>query len=162
MSAQKALYNYHAKQLPKNNRAGRKNKKPEKDVEKSCLKWMRGHGMNVDIIEAKGGYNNAYNVIPVKAGFSDCVGNDNLGRALYIEFKSKGNKNRLMEHQRQFLLNKIHTNSFAIVCDSVDHLSNSYNIWAGLYDYGKYERAREFLLSLLPKSKIPDDDQPLF
>ena len=163
MSAQKALYNYHAKQLPKSGKPKKKNQKPEKDVEKTCLKWMREHGFNVDIIEAKGGYNNQYGVIAVKAGFSDCVGNDNFGRACFVEFKAKGRRSNVSEIQRQFLLSKISTNTFAVVTDCVEHLSNSYNIWCGLYDYGKYKRAREFLMSILPKSKTPEDDgKPLF
>jgi len=163
MSAQKALYKYYEKQLPKGNNRKRKNKKPEKNVEKACLKWMREHGFNVDIIEAKGGYNNTYGVIAVKAGFSDCVGNDNLGRGVYIEFKANGRRANVSEQQRQFLLSKIHTNAFAVVTDSVEHLSNCYGIWCGLYDFGKYKRCREFLLSILPKSKLPEDDgKPLF
>ena len=127
------------------------------------LKWMRTHGFSVEIYEAKGGYDSTYGVVAMKAGTSDCIGNDCMGRACYVEFKAKGCLSTVRPSQYKFLLRKINSGAFAVVTDCSNNLSSVYNIWAGLYDYGKFERAKEYLLSILPVPKqMKDDDKPLF
>jgi len=160
MSVESALNTYSEKQLKKDKGPQRRNKKPEKDVEKDCLKWMRDSGFDVNIIEAGGG-RNAYGATTVSPGFADCAGNDKDGYAVYVEFKAPSRRSSLREHQRRFLRRKIRTNAFSICVDSCSLLSVSYRIWRGLIDDGRHQRARDYLMTMMPKQNI-DSWDPLF
>ncbi len=136
----------------------RKNESPERDLQKSVLKWMNTSGFSVDNIESKAHYSIAaggYASQHQKPGIPDIVGNDSLGRAVYVELKAHGRRGSLRENQREFLVRKINTNCFAIVADSITYISDVYNLWISC------ENKKEYLLSLLPKER-PIDNSPLF
>lgn len=152
----------------------RKNEKPEKEVEKACLEWMRSDKQNwsVEIYEAKATYDPSkgiYRQQSMKAGVCDCMGTLPDGISVAIEFKAPGrlstfNSERRFK-QRKFIVDKINSNAFACVVDSVDRLVTIYERWRELraanVDFGV---ARNYLLSMLPqqKEKTRLEDEPLF
>jgi len=126
--------------------------KPEKEVEKACLKWMRDRGFSVDVFEAKATYNpraGAWLQQSMKAGVVDIMGSTNLGIMLAVELKAPAKLKTLRENQRLFLIEKIAANAFACVTDSVARLADIYNTWLG-YRYVDQEKARAYLMSMLP------------
>lgn len=153
-----ALNKYYERQLPNSSPQAprRKNEKPEKDVEKDCVKWMRDNGWSVNIFEAKATYSpeaGRYIQQGMKAGTCDCIGNTDLGVAVAIEFKALGKLSTFNREdnfrQRNFIVTKINSNAFACVVDSVDRLSSIYLRWMELKsDAGA---ARNYLLSMLPQ-----------
>lgn len=136
---------------------GKKNKKPEKLVEKACLDWMRSLSWDVNIYEAKAVYNpdGTYRSNRMIAGVSDCMGLTPDGIPVYVEFKAKDKRSTFNlsknNRQRDFLVNKIKYCAFAVVVDSVEKL-NEY--WIGYKEVcvqsGKLH-ARDYLMSVLPK-----------
>lgn len=160
MSAKDALLKYHQRQLKSTKRTPRKkNKKPEKVVEKDCLDWLDKHGFSINVVESKAVYSKAagnYIRGQTVAGFPDLVGNDKDGHAVFIELKAPGKRSTIRPAQVDFLLNKIKTNCFAVCVDSVAYLSTAYALWSEL----EGENAKEYLHSLLPKKR--KDDSPLF
>lgn len=150
-----ALLKYHQKQLDsgKRKRTSKKNKKPEFEVVKSCMKWLRDNGFSVDIVEAKAVYSRSAGMYlngQTTAGMTDCVGCTPIGTACFIEFKAKDRICTLKEHQREFIRQKILLGAFSTCVDSVERLSNVYMKWQML---GEREQKIAFLLSLLPKQK---------
>lgn len=130
-----------------------KNQKPEKQVEKYCLVWLRKNGFDVDIIEAGGGFN-AYGAVTVKSGYVDCSGNDRHGYAVYIEFKAPKRLSTLRENQRDFLERKINSGAFACVVDSACLLEDIYAEWFNT----DLPEKKNYLLSKLPRRKTRTDD----
>jgi hypothetical protein len=160
MGVKEAMERHHAKLLKSHDKPKRRNKKPEKETESSCLRWMRSLGWDVDVIEAKGGMNQ-FGVINVKSGFSDVCGNTSNGQAVFVEFKAPGKLRNLKPHQRQFLIKKINTGCFALVTDRVEHLKF---IWETYQNYRRrkhFDTAKKYLLSKLPpEPKTKDTPHP--
>lgn len=165
-----ALNKYLEKQLPKPVKDYRgPNAKPEKEVEKACLEWMRSRGWTVDIYEAKATYNPAagrYVSAAMKAGTCDCMGSTEDGLMIAVEFKAPGRlstfNSEARYRQRQFIVDKINSNCFACVTDSVQRLEDILTQWMKIksQDLGA---ARAYLISMLPREKSkPEDDEPLF
>jgi len=154
---------HHERCLKKDAGPQRKNKKPEKQVEKDCLKWMRENGFDVDIIEASG-ERNEFGAIAVKSGYSDCSGNDSFGRAVYVEFKAPGRAvfSSVRPGQIKFLKRKIETNCFAVVVDSAKVLENYYRAWINVGMTRGRDGAREYLKDIFPKERVNQDDSDLF
>ncbi len=114
-----AMLKHHKKQLPKQQSGPRDN--PEQRMVHELLKHMRKLGFTVDIVDSstfdrQAGYHTQSVTRP---GFSDIVGNSVDGVCIYIEAKAPGKRNTLRPAQREFLLEKINTNTFAVVCDSI-------------------------------------------
>lgn len=127
-----------------------KNKKPEKLVEHDVLKTSRYLSMSLDVVESKATFNkyaNRYIKGNAIKGFSDIVGCDENGIAIFIELKAKGKLKTLKPHQRSFLYNKICSNAFAVVVDSGDLLIEYYEKWKTIDD--KMLKAK-YLLEVLP------------
>lgn len=163
-----ALNKYYQNQLPKEPTEGparAPNKAPEKEVEKACLTWMRARGWSVEIFESKATYSpraGRYIQQSMKAGVCDCMGSDDLGLGVAIEFKAPGKLSSFNRegnfNQRNFIVGKINANCFACVVDSVSRLETIYLRWVELRsDMGS---ARNYLLSMLPavseKTKLKD------
>ncbi len=153
-STKKAIENYYKKldaeiePTPK-----RKNKNPEKLVERDVLLWCKKNDISVDVIEAKAKFNTttgAYTGRAASHGLSDLIGNNIQGMAVFIELKALGRRvgSALHERQRKFLTNKIQTNCFAVVTDAVDHLEKVYRHWLSL---PTSEERIKYLLSELPQ-----------
>lgn len=124
-----ALNKYFTKQLPK---PIKHNKKPEAEFVLILLNHLKDIGFSIDVVEAKGVYSeDAQRYIHGKTrpGFSDFVGNDPSGHSVYIEVKAPGKRSTLRPEQREFLIEKISTNAFAIVCDSVEYFTSTYANW---------------------------------
>lgn len=141
------------KNKPKESRAHYE--KPEKEVEKSCLEWMRSGGWSVQIFEAKATFDpkrGVWRQQAMRAGVCDCMGNDKDGQSVVIEFKAKGKLSSFNRpgnyKQRQFITDKINTNSFACVVDSKERLEQIYTKWRELRAQGL--DAKAYLISMLP------------
>lgn len=163
-STQRALNKFFeraAKELePKAPR--RKNERPEKQVEKECLIYMKGLDWDVAIYEAKATYNpkaGRYVSSAMKAGTCDCMGAMPNGIAVFIEFKAPGklstfNKN---QRQREFLVNKIKMNCFGCVVDSHYRLREIYTRWEAIRIGGTIA-SQKYLLEMLPEMRSKNTD----
>jgi hypothetical protein len=155
MSALDALNKFSSKDAkkhgPKKKRT--KNKSPEKDVEREVMAWLIAHSFSCNVVESKAVFSTAANRYvrgQAVQGFSDIVGCDNAGRAVFIELKAAGRRNTLRPAQFVFLEEKIKHGAFAVCTDSVDFLSMAYDHWIKVSD----ENKKTFLLSLLPDVKF--------
>lgn len=156
-----ALHRHHEKQLTQPDKPKRSNEKPEKEVEKICLAWMRAHQWSVQIYESKATLKDGvWRQQAMKQGNADCQGSTDDGLSVAIEFKAPGKLSTLRFHQRQFLTDKINANAFACVVDSLERLQIIYAQWLKLRAVGLGE-ARTYLLSMLP-AEPKTKDKPLF
>lgn len=155
--ALKALENHHRKLANKQIKFTRRNGKPEKEVERFCLQWMRERNWDVQILESKAVYNaNAgryLRTMSVSAGTCDCIGTLPNGLFVAIEFKAPGrlatfasDRNHL---QRDYIINKIKSGCFACVTDSAARLEKIYNAWLEALQVSP-EKGKDTLLSFLP------------
>lgn len=153
----KALEAYSLKDMkergPKKKRGH--HKKPEKEVEKVCLVWMRALNWDVQIYESKATYNprtGHWSQQSMKAGTADCMGCMADGHMVVVEFKAKGHL-RGFNHpknyrQKLFIKQKISQNAFACVVDSAELLNTIYTGWSALRH--DKEAAKLFLMKMLP------------
>lgn len=153
-STETAFGKFYENQNKKSKGPQRKNTKPEKEVEKACLEWMRKAGWQVEIFEAKATYNPHAGIWMqqgMKDGTADCLGSNEQGIAVAVEFKAPGCRvaSRLRDKQREFLVKKINGNNFAVVTDSVAYLEKTYNRWLEIRSQD-LKRAQIFLLGQLP------------
>lgn len=155
-----------AKDKPKESRAHYG--KPEKEVEKACLEWMRAKGWSVQILEAKATWSpqaNRWLQQSMKAGTCDCMGNTDTGIGVAVEFKAPGRLSSINTErryaQRKFIVDKINTNTFACVVDSVQRLETIWSRWNELREKGALGEARNYLISMLPqvseKTRLKDE-----
>lgn len=150
-----AIEKYNRKQCKEKKPRATRNKAPEKEVVKICLGWLRSSGFDVHVVEAKAVFSakaGRYLSSQTTPGMSDIVGNSPEGVACFIEVKAKGKISTLRENQRQFLINKIHSNCFAVVVDSQDTLQSCYSKWQACRQLNA-QHAKEYLLGLLPNQK---------
>lgn len=137
----------------------RKYQNKEGPVALAIYNHLKSLGWSVDIIEVKGSYNaeaGRYLSGKTRAGYADISGNTPNGIACYIEVKAKDRRNTLKDHQRDFLIEKISTNSFAIVADSIPYLMECIKGWESSMS------KKAYLLSLLPiKRGVLPIDRPL-
>lgn len=155
-----AVERYLQKQEPKAAGPSRHYEKPEKEVEKACLKWMRERGWNVAIYESKATFNEkAGRFISqnMKAGTADCMGHLPDGIGVVVEFKAP---KRLSSYaaeknhrQQEFVKQKIDAGCFACVTDSVERLADIFAMW----QYKRSERgvseSKRYLHAMLPIRK---------
>jgi hypothetical protein len=134
--------------------------KPEKEVEKACLDWMRSRGWSVQIFEAKATWSpeaGRFIQQSMRAGTCDCLGNTDEGIGCAVEFKAPGalsTFNSEKRHlQREFIIQKIKTNCFACVVDSVERLELIYTEWLKIKSEDR-EKSREYLISMLPQKSL--------
>lgn len=128
--------------------------KPEKDVEKECVTWMRAQGWAIEIYESKATQvNGVWRQQSMKAGHPDSAGTMRDGTAVYVEFKAPGKLSTFKklgnERQVAFIKERIEMNCFACVVDSVDLLKHIYDRWSALRSLGPLE-AKRFLEEVLP------------
>jgi RecB family endonuclease NucS len=110
----------------------RKPLSPEKLVEREVLAMCKLMRLDVSVVESKAKFSESqqrYRRQETEVGFSDVVGNDEAGMAVFIELKARGKLNSLRPAQRAFLLRKIHSGCFATVVDSGDLLYELYRRW---------------------------------
>lgn len=161
---QSAINKYIEKNEPAEYSPSRKNDAPEKRVVKDIMKWLTENEFSCQVFESKAQYDpqlQRYIAQATYVGTADIVGNDKMGLAVYVEAKAPGSRNRLREHQREFLQMKIQTNAFAVCIDSVVLLSEFYTKWSTMRSMSSLRAAREYLLSNLPKQALKDEE-PLF
>lgn len=162
-----ALHRYFEKEdrkyggTPASKPRQKRNEKPEKLVEKACLDWMRKQNWLVEIYEAKSTFSESrqrWVGASMKAGTSDCMGSLPNGIGVAIEFKAPGKLSTFNSEkrtlQRNFIVNRINSNNFACVVDSVDRLQLIYQTWRDLRESNSdLNASREYLISMLPKKK---------
>lgn len=147
MSVKDAMEKYSARLL----RAPRtkKNKKPERDlVQIPCVEWMRQRGWSVNIYESKAIFSptaGRYIGQSMLPGTCDCMGVDQAGHGVFLEFKAPGRLKTIKHHQRKFLLEKIDSGAFGAVVDSVVRLGEIYETWIKLRLEDKFDEAKEYL-----------------
>ena len=138
---------------------GKKNKKPEKEVEYQCVKWMKLQGWDIDIYEAKNTRDakGNFHASNMPAGVVDCMGITSHGEPVYVEFKAPGSRSTINQNfrQLQFLLRKINRFGFGCVVDSENRLAVTYKTWRHIHlNEGRFA-ARDFLLEQMPKKRGP-------
>lgn len=156
----KAMLAFEAKRLKASEpKTKRWNKRPEKEVEKKCLTWMRAKGWDVNIFEAKATYDpvrRIYRQQAMKAGTCDCLGNTGDGHSVAIEFKAFGKLSTYANpdnyKQQEFMEKKIQTGCFACVVDSVERLEMMYESWQH-YKKLNPKSGCEYLMLQLPVRK---------
>lgn len=151
-------YEYKQRQINNPKKTGRKNAKPEKDVEKQILAWAKKRGLSLHVIEAKATYNpdkGRYISQSVSAGFLDIVGNYKH-LALYIELKAPGKKSTLRDKQERFICSKIDQGAFACVTDSDKDLAQIFEAWLKTKDP---QRRKALLYEALPKRKTKRNEE---
>ncbi len=154
-STKKALDSYMSRQLKTKQKRGA-NGKPEKEVERACLAWMRAQGWQVQIYAASSTYSpSAGRWIgqAMKAGTVDCQGLLPDGTFVAVEFKAPGRlKTFNLEkntRQREYLIQKIKMNAFGCVVDSARRLQMIFDGYKELMETSK-DQAQMFLLRELP------------
>lgn len=131
-STKAALERYFNKQAKQNDplRERRKNKKPEKLVEKAVMEWLKANQFSCHVVESKAVFSpraGIYLNSQADPGMSDIVGCTPDGMGCFIELKAKGRRPALKDHQRRFLLSKITRGCFAACVDSVDYLEKCWS-----------------------------------
>lgn len=132
----------------------RKHGKPEKEVEKQCLEWMRAQNWEVEIYESKATQvNGVWRQQSMKAGHADCAGIMPDGTSVAVEFKAPGKLTTFNrggnERQKDFIIKRIHMNGFSCVVDSVERLKDIYERWEKIREVNP-TAAQQYLLSMLP------------
>lgn len=155
MSVEDALRKYSTRAFKKEERSRkprRKNKTPERDVQKLVMSWLKANGFSCNVVESKAVWSQKagrYLKGQTEAGVSDIFGSTPNGLACFIELKAPGKRATLKEHQRQFLKSKIEVGAFAICTDSVEYLIEA---WLGFEHHKALGSHVDFLLKQLPKS----------
>jgi len=172
MSAKSALHNYLTKQAKKQQREQMKaqgliapNKAPEQEVVRRILWWSKQKGWDLDVVESKAVYNESagrYLTGQARKGFPDIVGNTAQGRAVFIEAKAPGKRYTLRHAQREILVKKIWRGCFAVCVDNIDDLSAYWTAFETLIKAMEHNKAKKYLLDILPKAKALKDDDSLF
>lgn len=165
----RALEAHHERQLPKASGPSRKNAKPEKEVERACLEWMRRRGWDVNIFEAKSTFDpqrGRYVAQSMKAGTADCMGNMPDGVAVVVEFKAPGKLGTFAHpkngRQQEFLRRKIESGAFACVTDSVERLEHVFNGWFAFRSIDCLDISKQYLFSKLPRRTLAQEEAKLF
>ena len=133
--------------LPKQNRKKKHNDNVEGPVCLAIKNHLKSIGWSVDIVEAKGVFNESagqYAHGKTRPGFSDICGCMPNGIACYIEVKAPGKRSTMRPDQEHFLVEKISTNAFAIVADSVEYVMRVFNEWQSA------DNKKAYLLHELP------------
>lgn len=134
--------------------------KPEKEFVKALYSYLIGKGWSIDIVDSAAVYSKSagmYLNSMARVGMSDIVGNMPNGIAVYIEAKAPGRRSTVRPDQREFLIGKINTNCFAIVCDSIGYFDMAFEAWSSAVS------KKAFLLKELPElSSKWTDEGPLF
>jgi hypothetical protein len=163
MSVKLAVEKFCRKQIKKNKprQVRQRNESPEKQTEKEVLNYCLMQGFDVSVVESKAVYSRSagrYLRGQTEAGFSDIVGTDKNGFAVFIELKASGKLKTISQSQTEFLKRKIESNAFACCVDSSDMLDHIYNNWLNLKSSSSVE-AKKYLMSILPKNnKAKDND----
>ena len=141
-----AINKWSTKQLPKPKR--KPNKNPEGEFVLVLKKHLESQGFSIDVVEAKAVFSEEsqrYTNGKTRPGFPDMVGNSPSGISVWIEVKAPGRRNTVRPDQHEFLIGKIATNCFAIVCDSTEYFDRAWN------EYRASHNKKALLLRELPK-----------
>lgn len=145
---QASIEKFHKRELNQSTVVKRKNNKPEAKIENEIYKHLNSIGWSIDFYESSTfGINPEYQDYKVRPGHSDLAGNLPNGIACYIEVKNTGRRSTLSDNQRQFLIDKINTNCFAVVADSLSYVLNTFETWQN----SQFKKA--YLLKELPPER---------
>jgi hypothetical protein len=151
-STLKALNNFMAKdarkKAPKKNRST-KNKSPEKALVKLLITEAKAMGMELAVVDSAAVFSvsaGCYLGSQTSESLPDLIGDDDMGRVIYLEAKAPGKRSTLKPHQYDFLKRKIERGCFACCSDNPKHFRRLYEAWL---DLDRLARAR-YLLEDLP------------
>jgi len=159
-SVKAAMDRHLAKLEPKPKASKRRNRKPEKQVEKVVMSWLRQHGFSCHVVESKAIFSpsrGSYLRGQTVPGFSDIAGCCSSGYGCFIELKAPGKRSTVSDAQLAFLTEKIKRGAFAVVTDSTEHLELAYMAWFDLRE-DNIRLGCEFLMDDLPKKRQRDND----
>jgi hypothetical protein len=128
---QNAIEKHATNQLPKRP-TGRKNNKPERQLQKQMIEALKQIGVFAFHVESKAVYSasaGAYLNSQTVVGCADILGVTPQGQFLAVEVKSPGRRSTLREAQCDFLTNVIERGGFAVCSDSLEHLLALYSEW---------------------------------
>lgn len=131
----------------------KKNKSPERDLQKIILAHLNTHRWVVYSIEAKAVYSKSagrYLNSQTTPGLADVVGSTPNGESCFLELKAPGRRSKLEDHQRAHLIKAIKSNAFAGCFDSLENILQTYSQWSDLKSLHSLEAAKTFLLNHLP------------
>ena len=123
----------------------KKNKTPEKDLEKEVRAWAARNDVDLHVVESKNMYSaksGRYTQRATSESMPDLCGNYGA-ISVWIELKAPGRRNTLKEHQKSFLERKIGMGCFACCIDSVKMLEKILFEWID-------NRDKQYLLDQLP------------
>lgn len=158
MSAKKSLERYYQRQLneqERSHRPKRKNAKPEFEVKKAVMVWLKENHFSCDAVESKAVYSaraGRYLNSQATPGFADIAGACPNGLGCFIELKAPGKRSTLRHTQRDFLMGKINLGCFAVCVDSVSCLQLIWNEFGELR-VSDTESAKNLLRCHLPPEK---------
>lgn len=157
-AVKRSIEKYILKQTVKTTGVRRKNKKPEKEVEKKVMAWLKTNGFSCHVVEAKATWSKASNCYKsqlVAPGFPDICGCSANGLSVWIELKAPGKGRRPRVEQYEFLMDKIEKNCFAVCVDSVEILEK---LWRDFCDYKTKVARIMYLKTMLNKPLNYDKD----
>lgn len=130
----------------------RRNKKPEKLVEKEVMQWLKCNQFYCHVVESKAVFSQkkgTYLRGQAAPGFPDIVGCAADGTAVFIELKAKGKRSTISSRQHNFLRRAIEHNAFAVVTDGADDLKFQWDCFC----------KGDNMFDLLPKKKSDKSDR---
>ena len=161
MSVKDALDNYSRRYLGiKKKRTNKKNKQPEREVQKEVLAWCSATGFDVSVVESKAVYSRSagrYLRGQATAGFSDLAGVTPDGTGCFIELKAPNKLSTFRHAQYDYLCSKIRKGAFGCCVDSVCLLADLYRVWVNLKKNNTTEHI-DFLLQEIPKPRNRNDE----
>ena len=134
-STKASLHKYldkHAKEFDPSRRRKKKNNRPEKEVEKEVMEWLKRNDFSCHVVESKAVFSASAGIFlhsQADPGMSDIIGCTPDGMGCFIELKAKGKKSTLKMHQRKFLLSKIARGAFSVCVDSVEYLEKCWDYY---------------------------------
>lgn len=159
MSAKNALERYYGRQMAEQERSHkpkRKNEKPEFELRKIVLPWLRRNGFSINIIEAKATWSpeaGRYTSGQTAPGVADLFGCTPCGLGCFIELKAPGRRSTLRPGQRAFLTEKIQLGCFGVVIDSVECLEIVWN------EFSHRRRIEPHLAKVLLLKHLPPESK---
>lgn len=108
------------------------NVKREKAVEKEVMAMAQEIGLDLSVIDSSAKYSKTlerYREGVTESGFSDLCGNDQEGRAVFVELKAPGKLRAIRAEQIRFLERKARSGCFAVCVDSGQLLFDLYVQW---------------------------------
>lgn len=150
-----SINKYNEKHIKKDTLSKRKNSKPEKELEKQIMPYLKQAGIFCWVVDSSAVYSKSagrYLYSQSDVGTPDLLGVNSQGQFVAVELKAPGRRSSLKEHQRQFLIRIIEHHGFAMCCDSVQSFLDLYASWLA----APVNNRQAILLNSLPRRRDAD------